>query len=92
MAGTKKGAKKFAAKKLAEDPDYFKNLQRKAKKPRGGAASPGSFKKGNTLSIKGGKAGKRGPGKTFADNGDIDMGDGVKLDFIETEEAHVRND
>lgn len=64
MAGTSKGARKFAARKLAEDPDYFKNLQRKARKPRGGAASPGSFKPGNPYAAKGGRAGKRGPGKT----------------------------
>ncbi len=89
MAGTSKGAKKFAQKKLAEDPDYFRNLQRKAKKPRGGKASPGSFKKGNTASIKGGQAGKRGPGKVAEVEGDIDMGDGVKLDFLETGDDHV---
>lgn len=86
MSGTSKGAKKFAQKKLAEDPDYFKNLQRKAKKPRGGKASPGSFKKGNAYAAKGGRAGKRGPGKVTS--GDVDMGDGVKLDFIESEADH----
>lgn len=64
MAGTKNGGQKFAAKKKAEDPDYFKKLSAKAKKPRGGKASPGSFKPGNTTSVKGGKAGKRGPVKT----------------------------
>lgn len=63
MAGTKNGGQKFAAKKKAEDPDYFKKLSAKAKKPRGGRASPGSFKPGNKISAKGGKAGKRGPAK-----------------------------
>lgn len=63
MAGTKSGGQKFAAKKKAEDPDYFKNLSAKAKKPRGGKASPGSFQPGNKTSVKGGKAGKRGPAK-----------------------------
>jgi hypothetical protein len=63
MAGTKNGGQKFAAKKKAEDPDYFKKLSAKAKKPRGGKASPGSFKPGNKQSVKGGKAGKRGPAK-----------------------------
>lgn len=63
MTNTSKGAKKFAAKKLAEDPDYFKNLARRSRKPRGGKHSPGSFKKGNPLAAKGGKAGKRGPAK-----------------------------
>lgn len=84
MSGTSKGAKKFAKKKIAEDPDYFKNLQKKAKRPRGGKASPGSFKKGNKYAAKGGKAGKRGPGKVTAAK-DVDLGDGVKLDFIETD-------
>lgn len=88
MAGTSKGAKKFAEKKLAEDPDYFKNLQKRAKRPRGGKASPGSFKPGNQYAAKGGKAGKRGPAKTMTE-GDVDMGDGVKLDFIETGDDHV---
>lgn len=64
MAGTSKGARKFAQKKLRDDPDYFKNLSRKSKKPRGGKASPGSFKKGNEFAAKGGKAGRRGPSKT----------------------------
>lgn len=63
MSGTSKGGKKAAAKLLAKDPDHFKKLQSKSKKPRGGKASPGSFKPGNPYAAKGGKASKRGPGK-----------------------------
>lgn len=87
MAGTSKGAKKFAQKKLAEDPDYFKNLQKKVTKPRGGKASPGSFKPGNDFGARGGKASKRGPGKTLGVDGDVDLGDGSTLDYIETERS-----
>lgn len=65
MTGTKKGARKFTAKMLAKDPDYFRKLQQKAKQPRGGKSSPGSFKKGNEFAAKGGRAGKRGSGKNI---------------------------
>ena len=83
MSGTSKGAKKFAQKKLAEDPDYFRNLQKKARKPRGGAASPGSFKPGNEFAAKGGKAGKRGPGKSVElDDTQFEAG---KLEYTEGE-------
>lgn len=63
MPQTSDGAKKFAKRKLAEYPDYFRNLQKRARKPRGGKASPGSFKKGNQYAALGGKASKRGPNK-----------------------------
>jgi hypothetical protein len=85
MAGTSKGARKFAAKKLAEDPDYFKKLQKRVKKPRGGKASPGSFKPGNRYAALGGKASKRGPGKTLTANPDVVLDGSNGLDFIETE-------
>jgi hypothetical protein len=60
MAGTSRGGKKAADKLRAKDPDYFSHLARRSRKPRGGKASPGSFKKGNPFAAKGGKAGKRG--------------------------------
>ncbi len=82
MSGTNKGAKKFAAKKLAEDPDYFRNLAKRNRKPRGGAASPGSFKKGNEYAAKGGKASKRGPGKTTDAPTNFEP---EEIEFIETE-------
>ena len=79
MTNTKKGGKKFAQKKLAEDPDYFKKLSARARKPRGGKASPGSFKPGNTISVKGGKASRRGSVKLKHD-APLEMGT-VKLDY-----------
>lgn len=63
MAGTKKGASKFVQRKLAEDPDYFKKLGARRKKPVGGKNSKGSFKKNNPFARLGGKASRRGPAK-----------------------------
>ncbi len=63
MAGTSKGGRKFADRKRQEDPDYYSNLSKKAKKPRGGKSTPGSFKKGNQFG-KLSKPGKRTPGKS----------------------------
>lgn len=74
MSGTSKGGKKAAATLLAKDPNHFKNLQKRAKKPRGGAASPGSFKPGNQYSVKGGKASKRGSGKIVTDDTQFEAG------------------
>lgn len=73
MTQTPKGAKKFASKKLAEDPDYFKKLRAKAKKPTGGKHSSGSFKKGQSTAaqLKGGKTGKRGPAKVPTKMGQV---------------------
>lgn len=89
MAGTSKGARKFAAKKLADDPEYFSKLSRGVKKPRGGKASSGSFKKGETKRQSlGGKAGKRGPSKTITpiqvDVDGIELKKGrVNLDYVD---------
>jgi hypothetical protein len=63
VSGTSKGGRKAAKSLRAKDPQYFSKLSRKSKKPRGGKASPGSFKKGNQYAAQGGKAGKRGAGK-----------------------------
>lgn len=63
MGGTTRGGKKAAKTLLAKDPDHFRKLALRAKKPRGGKASPGSFKTGNRISIKGGSSSKRGKGK-----------------------------
>ena len=63
MTGTKRGASKFAQKKLAEDPEYFKKLGARRKKPAGGKNSKGSFKKNNPFARLGGKASRRGPAK-----------------------------
>jgi hypothetical protein len=88
MAGTSKGGKKSAKKLTAKDPNYFSNLAKRSRKPRGGKASPGSFKPGNPYASKGGKASKRGPAKILVPNGDVELHDGQGLDFIETERPH----
>jgi hypothetical protein len=68
MAGTNKGARKFAAQKLKEDPDYFKKLAQKRGKPRGGENSPGSFKRGNQpYAALGGRSGRRTNAKIITD-------------------------
>lgn len=59
MPRTSEQAKKDAEKKLAADPSHYSKIALKAKKPRGGKASPGSFKTGNKF----GKIGKRGKAK-----------------------------
>jgi len=87
MAGNTEGARKFAARKLKEDPNYFKKLSAKVKKPRGGKASSGSFKRGNPFAALGGKASKR-----RKVDGHIDLAvnenlpEDYQLDFLETEE------
>ena len=63
MSGTKKGATKFAQRMLAKDPDYFKKLGARRKKPTGGKNSKGSFKKNNEFAKLGGSVSKRGPAK-----------------------------
>lgn len=60
MTGTSSGGKKFAAKMLAIDPDYYKKLAAKRKRPAGGKNSRGSFKKGNKFARMGGLASRRG--------------------------------
>lgn len=60
MAGTSSGGKKFAEKMLAIDPDYFRKLAAKRKKPTGGKNSRGSFKKGNPFAKMGGQSSRRG--------------------------------
>lgn len=89
MSGTKKGAAKFAARKLAEDPDYFKKLGSRRKKPTGGKNSTGSFKKNNPFAKIGGALSKRGPAKTpgvFIPE-DAKTIEDVKLEFEETDHA-----
>jgi len=73
MSGTSKGASKFAKQKLAEDPEYFKKLAAKRKKPVGGKHSPGSFKKGNAFASIGGRAGKRGKAKKITEVSNEDV-------------------
>lgn len=73
MSGTSKGASKFAKQKLAEDPEYFKKLAAKRKKPVGGKHSPGSFKKGNAFASMGGRAGKRGKAKRITEVSNEDV-------------------
>jgi general stress protein YciG len=64
MAGTSEGAKKGAATKLAKDPNFFSKMSRRAKKPRGGKASVGTFKAGakrtKEAAAKGGAKSRRG--------------------------------
>lgn len=64
MSGTSNGGRKFAAKMLAKDPDYFRKLAAKRKRPTGGKNSRGSFKKGNKFARLGGMASRRGRAKT----------------------------
>lgn len=67
MAGTKEGARKRAERQIKENPNYFSDLAKLAKKPRGGKNSPGSFSKGSIQASKagrkGGKLSKRGKQK-----------------------------
>lgn len=76
MTNTSKGGKKFAARKMADDPDYFANLARKNKGSRG---KP--FKKGNSFGTKGGKIGKRGPGRRTKGYGKGLVTDSFDLQF-----------
>ena len=63
MGGTHEGAKKTAARLLAKDPDYYKKLRAKHKKPTGGLHSSAGFDKdparARLAGSKGGKASKR---------------------------------
>lgn len=60
MSGTSKGGKKAAAKLLAKDPDYYRNLAKRAKRPRGGNSTPGSFANDPArASVAGSKGGKK---------------------------------
>lgn len=67
MGGTRDGGKKIRDKLLARDPNYYSNLSKKAKKPRGGHAYKHSFQNNPELAkaagAKGGKKSKRGPAK-----------------------------
>lgn len=72
MAGNKTGGKKTAAKNLAKDPDYYRNLGRKGgrKGTTGGFASNKVGKDGLTgsqrasiVGAKGGAISRRGPSK-----------------------------
>lgn len=83
MGGTSKGGKKAAAKLIAQNPNHYSELSRRAKKPRGGDASPGSFKRGDsTVQSLGGKASRRGPGKAQRLTSGSDVLD-AKLEYEE---------
>jgi len=60
MGGTREGGLKARAKLLQENPNYYSDLAKKARKPRGGAATPGSFAndpaRASKAGAKGGKA------------------------------------
>jgi general stress protein YciG len=87
MSGTPKGAKSFAQKKLAEDPDYFKKLAQRSRKPRGGKHTSGSFAKGSKRNqIAGSKGGKlsRRPSGRGVSAADINTSESVKFHKIRT--------
>lgn len=59
MPGTREGGLKARAKLLKNNPNYYSELSKKAKKPRGGINSPGSFANDRVrASIAGAKGGR----------------------------------
>jgi general stress protein YciG len=89
MTGTKKSTKKTARTLTKDDPNFYSKISKMAKKPRGGQHSPGSFKKGNDLAAKGGKASKRRKGKHLTD-ADIDKLPSIKEIELEYENVPVK--
>lgn len=63
MGGTREGGIKASEKLLAKDPNYYSNLAKKARKPRGGAATPGSFANDPARAAKAGAKGGKASGK-----------------------------
>lgn len=59
MGGTRDGNRKVRDKLLAKNPNYYSELSKKAKKPRGGVHSPGSFTAGSERARLAGKKSKR---------------------------------
>lgn len=64
MGATQDGGKKFRDKVLAQNPNYYSEISKRARKPRGGHNSVGDFAKNRELAQKagsvGGKKSKRG--------------------------------
>lgn len=59
MGATSEGGKKTRDKLLARDPNYYSNLSKKAKKPRGGRNSVANFDENRELARKAGALGGR---------------------------------
>lgn len=62
MGGTREGGIKASEKLKARDPNYYSNLAKKARKPRGGAATPGSFANDPARAAKAGAKGGKASG------------------------------
>lgn len=62
MGGTREGGLKSRAKLLKENPNYYSDLAKKARKPRGGAATPGSFANDPARAAKAGAKGGKASG------------------------------
>ena len=63
MGGTREGGLKASEKLKQKDPNYYSNLAKKARKPRGGAATPGSFANDPARAAKAGAKGGKASGK-----------------------------
>lgn len=62
MGGTREGGIKARAKLLKDNPNYYSDLAKKARKPRGGAATPGSFANDPARAAKAGSKGGKASG------------------------------
>jgi len=62
MGGTREGGIKASQKLTAKDPNYYSNLAKRARKPRGGAATPGSFANDPARAAKAGAKGGKASG------------------------------
>jgi general stress protein YciG len=68
MSGTSEGARLTARKLLEQNPNHFRELSKKAQKPRGGKNSVGSFSTGSDRAKEAGKRGGQASRRSAAKN------------------------